>query len=194
MIYRLNSFIDRTNVLYKQQFGFQRNSSTSDAILQFLDSVYNSLDKGNFLISVFLDLRKAFDTVNHNILLSKIQHIGFRGQTLQWFKSYLLNRKQIVYVNGTYSGEVEVNIGVPQGSIVRPLMCLLHISDMSRCSDVPHFIHYAENTTIFSSSNSIALDREMNCALQCVSEWLRTNRLSKCKENILYDIYKLQVS
>ena len=94
MCARLDSYLKSKNILYTNKFGFHKNSNTSDAIIEFLDYVYSSLDKKQSTLAVYLDFSKAFDTVNHEILMSKLQHNGIRGVMLSWFKSYLCNRKQ----------------------------------------------------------------------------------------------------
>ena len=131
-----------------------------------------------------------FDSVNHEILLSKMQHLGIRGPALQWFRSYLCSRQQAVFVNGTISNTVEINMGVPQGSVIGPILFLLYINDMERCSYGPRFVHYADDTTIFSSDNNIErLSIEINQSLSSVSEWLRTNRLSLNIKKTSYMIF-----
>ena len=96
MCARLDSYLKSNNILYTNQFGFGKNSDTSDAIIEFLDYVYSSLGKKQSTIAVYLDFSKAFDTVNHEIVMSKLQHNGIRGVMLSWFKAYLSNRKQYV--------------------------------------------------------------------------------------------------
>ena len=98
MCARLDSYLKSNNILCANQFGFRKNSNTSDAIIKFLDYVYSSLDSKQSTIAVYLDFSKAFDTVNHNILMSKLQHNGVRGVMQRWFESYLSNRKQYVSI------------------------------------------------------------------------------------------------
>ena len=101
MCARLDSYLKSNNILCTNQFGFRKNSNTSDAIIEFLDYVYSSLDKKQSTIAVYLDFSKAFDTVNHEILINKLQHNGVRGVMLSWFKSYLSNRKKYVSVKNS---------------------------------------------------------------------------------------------
>ena len=100
MCARLDSYLKSNNILCTNQFGFRKNSNASDTIIEFLYQVYSSLDKKQSTIAVYLDFSKAFDTVNHEILMSKLRHKGIRGVMLSWFKSYLSNRKQYVSVRG----------------------------------------------------------------------------------------------
>ena len=119
---RLTSFLDTNNLITSCQYGFHKKHSTIHPLVHFLNHVSSSLDKKNHTIAIFCDLRKAFDTVNHTILLSKLKKLGVRGVELQWFSDYLSNRKQLVHVNGSSSSLLDILIGVPQGSILGPLL------------------------------------------------------------------------
>ena len=112
---RLYKFLELNNILYSKQFGFRKNNSTIDALIKITDKIRESVDKGKYGCGIFIDLRKAFDTVNHNILLLKMEHYGVRGPSLQWFRSYLSERKQYVYINGECSELKQISCGVPQG-------------------------------------------------------------------------------
>ena len=103
MCARLDSYLKSNNIICTNQFGFRKNSNTSDAIIEFLDNVYSSLDSKQRTIAVYLDFSKAFDTVNHNILISKLLHNGVRGVMQRWFESYLTNRKQYVSIRNCNS-------------------------------------------------------------------------------------------
>ena len=112
---RLYKFLELNNILYSKQFGFRKNNSTIDALIKITDKIRESVDKGKYGCGIFIDLRKAFDTVNHNILLLKMEHYGVRGPSLQWFRSYLSERKQYVYINGECSELKQISCGVPKG-------------------------------------------------------------------------------
>ena len=124
---RLYNFLTKHNVIYELQFGFRKKHSTTHALMKLTEDIRHSLDSGNFSCGVFIDLQKAFDTVDHNILLAKLEHYGVRGTTNEWFKSYLSKRKQFVSINGFISENVEMNYGVPQGSVLGPLLFLIYI-------------------------------------------------------------------
>lgn len=179
MIVRLNSFLSHNNVIQPRQFGFMKDHNTADAILEFCDGVYEASNSGGSLLSVFLDFSKAFDTVKHSILLSKLQHYGIRGVTNDWFRSYLSGRSQFVEVNGVGSDRLDVHFGVPQGSVLGPLLFLLYINDMENSSSELRFIHFADDTTVFlSGSDADHLCDLLNVELGKIDLWLQTNRLS----------------
>ena len=126
-----------------------------------------------------MDLRKAFDTVNHKILLEKLQHYGVRGMAFNWFQSYLTNRKQYVKVNGALSDVLDVMCWVPQGSLLGPLLFLVFINDLPAVCKKLKFYLYADDTNIYFESDSLdLLEKTMNKELRKVDKWLTTNRLA----------------
>ena len=102
---RLYNFMEENDILYHKQFGFRKGNSTINALIQITERIKESIDKGKFGCGIFIDLRKAFDTVNHNILLMKLEHYGIRDSALLWFESYLNKRKQFVSINGVHSAK-----------------------------------------------------------------------------------------
>ena len=176
---RLTKFLEKHEILYPQQFGFQKRKSTTQAILNLCDQLTNAIENKEFSRCIFLDLAKAFDTVDHEILLSKLSHYGIRGTALDWFKSYLSDRTQKVYINGFLSESRNVTHGVPQGSVLGPLLFLLYINDMPYCSEILKFHLFADDTSIFfSHKNQHELEIIVNNELKKVSDWLSANRLT----------------
>ena len=163
------------NILYVNQFGFRKNNSTIFALMQIIEKIKGSIDIGKFRCGIFIDLRKAFDTVNHDILLRKLDHYGIRGSILNWFKSYLTNRKQYVDINGETSKIKEISCSVPQGSVLGPLLFLLYINDLPN-TKVLDFYLFADDTNIYYESNSLQdLEKKINTELGKLQLWLNVN-------------------
>ena len=114
-------YLTSFNILCNNQYGFRKNHSTGFALIDLYDKISTAFDRGEFAVSIFLDLSKAFDTVDHAILLDKLKHYGIRGLALGWIRSYFSNRMQYVEFNGHHSARMEISCGVPQGSILGPL-------------------------------------------------------------------------
>lgn len=148
---QLLSYLERNNILKPNQFGFLANKSTSQAFISFLHRTYEALDNGFLYFSLFLDFKKAFDSVSHDILLSKLEFYGVRGVALSWFKSYLSSRIQCVITNGATSSEQYVDCGVPQGSVAGPLLFLIYINDFPNCSNHFQFTLFADDSTLSCS-------------------------------------------
>ena len=113
---RLSKFLEDNKCLFSKQFGFRNKHSTTHALIDLTETIRKSLDDNEFACEVFLDLKKAFDTVNHKILLKKLEHYGVRGHAIKWFTSYLTGRKQYTSTNNASSQVIEISYGVPQGS------------------------------------------------------------------------------
>jgi retron-type reverse transcriptase len=133
------------------QFGFRKGYSTEQAMLEITDNLRNYLDNNQIVCGLFLDLSKAFDTVNHEILLAKMDKYGIRGEPLTLFKNYLSNRKQYVKIGCTESELLEMTCGVPQGSTLGPLLFVLYINDMPNCAKKLSFRTFADDTNVFYS-------------------------------------------
>ena len=175
---RLYSFIKEHNILFQNQFGFRKGSSTSHSLIEITEKIKESIDNGKFGCGIFIDLKKAFDTVNHKILLSKLDHYGIRGTALKWFESYLSNRKQYVFYNGISSETKSITCGVPQGSVLGPLLFLIYINDLPNISEKLSFL-FADDTNIYYESDNLQeLEKTVNGELKKLCLWLNINRLA----------------
>ena len=178
MYNRLFYFISKYNVLSLNQYGFRPGHSTSSALIDFVHTVVNALDKKNYMIAMFLDLKKAFDTVDHHILLHKLELYGIRGIVLKLFESYLSNIKQYVEISKCKSQQRTISCGVPQGSILGSLLFLLFINDLSKVSKLLHCIMFADDTSLFlSHPNYQDLHNLFNSELELISEWFYANKM-----------------
>ena len=176
---RLYSFLEMHETLFEMQFGFRTGHSTEHALVSLSEKIKCTLDSGNVGCGIFIDLQKAFDTVNHRILLQKLEHYGIRGIALQWFQSYLHNRKQFVSVNGHSSRLSNITCGVPQGSVLGPLLFLIYINDLPSTSKSLSFFLITDDTNIYFESNSTdRLIKVINKELKAVKAWLESNKLS----------------
>ena len=191
MFKRLMSFIEKHKILYQDQYGFRKNHSTEMAIISLTQKVTEAIENKKITIGIFLDLSKAFDTVDHSILLDKLEYYGIRGITLKWFKSYLSDRKQIVKFYEYRSSMKTISCGVPQGSVLGPLLFLLYVNDIHRSSTLLSFILFADDTNIFNSHSDInTLITTTNEELKKVAEWLRANKLSLNIKKTQFIIFK----
>ena len=179
MYNRLIQYINENKLLYKYQFGFQTGKSTHMTLIVLLDKISEALERGECVIGVFLDFSKAFDTVDHSILLKKMHKYGIQGLALRWFEDYLYNRKQYVTYNSYKSNYELIKCGVPQGSILGPLLFLLYINDLSSVSEACFSILFADDTNMFITGHNVnEMCNQLNADLFRVQEWLHCNKLS----------------
>ena len=175
MYNRLIDFLESRKTLVKEQFGFRKLHSSYMALMLLMDKLIKSLENGEFVIGIFLDFSKAFDTVDHVILSEKLYHYGIRGTTLDWFNSHLSSRKQYVTYNGISSHTKTVSCGVPQGSILGPLLLLIYINDLSNVCKYSTSILYAN--LFLNGMDLNEMENAINTDLKQVSLWLKVNRL-----------------
>ena len=187
---RLVQHLDNNIILSNCQYGFRKNMSPKIAITQLTNQILQALSADKFTITVFLDLKKAFDTLDHDILLDKLQHYGIRNLCKNWFISYLCDRYQYTIVNNKMSKSARVKTGVPQGSTLGPLLFLLYINDIVKSSSMLKFILFADDTSVIhSGSDLVSLTRTVNTELDLVSTWLMANKLSLNIQKTYYIIF-----
>ena len=177
-ITRLNNYLHHNSILDRSQHGFRSSHNVTTAITVALNFITHALDNNEFCIATFLDISKAFDSIDHNILLYKLSHYGVRGVALSWFRNYLFNRYQYVSCDGITSTFLPICCGVPQGSILGPILFLIFINDLSNSDKLIKFILYADDTTVLAADKSLYnLHKNVNNSLQLIAKWYTHNRL-----------------
>ena len=175
---RLSNHLADNKLLSPFQFGFRKNISTIHPLTKFLNFIAKSNNNSEFAIALFCDLRKAFDTCDHTILLNKLKSLGVTGVELSWFGNYLAERKQFVSIEGISSNLLDLLIGVPQGSILGPLLFLTYINDLPECSKLLSLL-FADDTTLLGSHKNLdSLVTFINCEFKKISYYFRQNKLS----------------
>ena len=188
---RLYKYLTKFNLIYKYQFGFREGYSTMHALVELTDRIKDAIDKKLLTCGIFVDLSKAFDTVNHNILLDKLSHYGIRGNLHNLFSSYLSNRKQFVRVNNVNSDLKDITCGVPQGSVLGPLLFLLYINDLANCCPEVFFRIFADDTGIFFHCKDITtLSSLAEKIIQNISRWFECNKLTLNASKTSYVIFR----
>ena len=177
---QLSKFLKRYEILYDYQFGFREGHSTTLALIEIVDNILYGMDHGKHVAGIYMDLSKAFDTVYHEILFQKLQHYGIRGLPLQWFKSYLTDRKHYTIANKATSEESTITYGVPQGSVLGPLLFLIYTNDITNAISGNHKIRlFADDTNISVTCDSpMVLKQEITTAIREVFQWFNANKLS----------------
>ena len=176
---RLRDFIDKNNSFYEFQFGFRKNLSTCHALLEITNNIYEHLNVGQNVLGLYLDLKKAFDTVDHTILLKKLHYYGIRGLSHDLLASYLSNRKQCIYVNQVYSNILNISTGVPQGSVLGPLLFLIYVNDIKNAAPDISIRLFADDTNVFVHAKDCkTLIQHAKRALENLKVWFDVNKLT----------------
>ena len=187
---RITNFFERFNLFFKNQFGFIRKRSINDAVLEFTEFCYSALNEKKSTAPVLLDFSKSFDTIDHNILVKNLECYGYgiRGKSNGWFCSYLANRRQYVEINDNKSITSTITCGVPQGSILRPLLIIIYINVLHKASSL-QCIPYADDTTLVSKGNNLDdLIDFTNNELVKMDKWVRANKLCHNINKTTFDI------
>lgn len=197
---QIYDFFQKKKLLYISQYGFRTGHSTESAALELVDKIITKMDKKDTPIGIFIDLSKAFDTIDHEILLKKLNYYGFSTPAISLMKSYLNDRMQYVQMNDVSSDFCEVNTGVPQGSILGPLLFIIYMNDIIESSKLFDFILYADDTSLTTSvelvfrQNPDGIQNCINAELENINIWLKLNKLSlnisKTKYMIFHSINK----
>ena len=176
---RISQFLENSNVLCDEQCGFRKERSTTLSIVNLTDSLFTAINNHETSFAIFIDLKKAFDTVNHDILLRKLEHIGIRGRVLMWVSNYLHDRSQSTFANNSISGTLPVNCGVPQGSILGPLFFISYINDVKDYIDDVEIGLYADDTVIFTHDADWQLAlASLQSKLDAFVKWCNMNALT----------------
>lgn len=193
---RLNNYLDKNKILNNRQFGFRSNLSTEDGVVELAKRVVYGVDEDKKCLAIFLDLAKAFDTVDHEILIGKLAKIGIRGHGLEIFVDYLANRKQKVKINGTLSDFKIITTGVPQGTVLGPTLFLLYINSISDMIGPDNDVFsYADDTALlFQGKSWEEVYTSAETGLKKMKSWLNANRLSLNIKKTKFMTFTLTVS
>ena len=166
-------------MIYNHQFGFKNNHSTYNALIDITKKIRSALDKGIFACGIYIDLQKAFDTVNHSILMDKLEYYGIRGVPKMWLESFLIGRHQFTHIKDRSSSKLPITHRVPQGSVLGPLLFLLYINDLHKAIQHSSVHHFADDTNLLYTNNSLKkINKHINHDIKHLCQWLRSNKIS----------------
>ena len=184
--HQLYQYLREHNILSPFQCSFRKCHSTKFAALSLADTIRRNMDQGMLTGAVFIDFRKAFDSVNHDLLLQKLSYMGVLDKELAWFKDYLHDRTQVLDFQGVSSDPEPISIGVPQGSNLGPLLFILHVNDLPNVMNCCSMLMYADDTILFYTASKVnALQERLNEELKVIECWLRQN-------NLFLNVYKTE--
>ena len=168
-------------MLYESQYGFRNNHNTVQAVTELIGNILTGFEENNITVALFLDLSKAFDTLEHTTLTAKLEHYGVRGTPLNWFASYLNNRRLYVRYNNVKSdyNKEPMKYGVPQGSVLGPLLYLIFCNDLHKCIEKCKVIMFADDTTLYKTHRNLKyLVQCINQDFNILADWFYANKLS----------------
>ena len=187
---QLYEYFDKNNLLYSSQYGFRKKHSTEMAGLELTDRILKDIDNKDASLTIFMDLSKAFDTLDHQILLTKLKYYGVNDTPLKWFSNCLTGRQQYVEIDGNRSGLLPLTTGVPQGSILGPLLFLIYMNDIPEATDYFDFILYADDTSLYNNIQiPCTSPLDINNELSYVHDWLAVNKLSLNVKKTKYMVF-----
>ena len=190
MYNRLYTYLMENNLLFEKQFGFRSGHSTEHALVELIDKIHDAFNNNCHTLGIFIDLSKAFDTVDHEILLKKLHLYGVRGNSLKWFDSYLSNRKQYIEYGKISTDLLGIKCGVPQGSILGPLLFIIYVNDLYKVSTLLEPIMFADDTNLFLSHKNIKkLFETANSELEKIYQWFKANKLSLNEDKTEYMLF-----
>ena len=195
LLEQLTTYLDNNNLIHNHQYGFRKRHSTEYAALHIVDYLNYEMDRKRTPTNIYLDLSKAFDSLSYTILITKLKHYSICDVALKLMKSYLENRKQYVQFDTCTSDMKSIRNGVPQGSILGPLLFLIYINDFPNSSKLFNFLMHADDTTLFCCLEDITSDNKelvLNNELQRVHSWLKANRLSLNVKKTKYMLFRKQ--
>ena len=172
------NYLTENSILYRHQSGIRKNHSTDTSLAYLTDKILTGFDSGVFTGVILIDLQKAFDTINHDILLRKMSALRFSDRSINWFQSYLSNRSFRVNVQGKYSCIAKIDCGVPQGSILGPLLFLLYVNNMKQAVDCDLFLYTDDSYLVYQNKDVKEIDRNLNKNFSNVCNWFVDNQLS----------------